>query len=144
MLKNVGDLNEYRSVVVGSAIYRGKWLPEAVDFVERNRGILQQVPVAYFLVCMTMCEPTEENHRKGLAYLDPVLKAVPQVLPVKVGTFAGALNYSNLSSPIKVIMKLKGAPEGDFRDWPAIRTWAEGLCSPLLAKTTVSCLKEGV
>jgi len=32
-----------------------------------------------------------------------------------------------------VIMKLKGAPEGDFRDWTAIRTWAEGLSSPLLA-----------
>jgi menaquinone-dependent protoporphyrinogen IX oxidase len=68
-----------------------------------------------------------------LTYLDPVLKAVPQVQPVKVGTFAGALNYSNLSSPIKVIMKLKGALEGDFRDWTAIRTWAEGLRSPLLA-----------
>ena len=133
MLKNVGDLNEYRGVVVGSAIYRGKWLPEAMDFVERNRGVLRQVPVAYFLACITMCQPTEENRRKVLAYLDPVLKAVPQVQPVKVGTFAGALNYSNLSSPIKVIMKLKGASEGDYRDWTAIRTWAEGLCSSLLA-----------
>ncbi len=133
MLKNVGGLNEYRAIVVGSAIYRGKWLPEAMDFVERNRGALQQVPVAYFLVCMTMREPTEENRRKVLAYLDPVLKAVPQVQPVKVGTFAGALNFSNLSSPIKMMMKLKGASEGDYRDWTAIRTWAEGLCSPLLA-----------
>jgi menaquinone-dependent protoporphyrinogen oxidase len=133
MLKNVGDLNEYRGVVVGTAIYRGKWLTEAVDFVERNRGVLRQVPVAYFLVCMTMREPVEENRRKALAYLDPVLKAVPQVQPVQVGAFAGALNYSNLSSPIKVIMKLKGAPEGDFRDWTAIRTWADGLGSTLLA-----------
>jgi menaquinone-dependent protoporphyrinogen oxidase len=127
MLKNVGDLNAYRGVVVGSAIYRGKWLPEAVDFVEGNGGVLRQVPVAYFLVCMTMREPTEENRRKVLAYLDPVLKAVPQVQPVKIGTFAGALNYSNLSSPEKVIMKLKGAPEGDFRRWDAIRAWATGL-----------------
>ena len=127
MLKNVGDLNEYRGAVVGSAIYRGKWLPEAVDFVERNRGVLRQVPVAYFLVCMTMREPTEGNRRKVLAYLEPVLKAVPQVQPVKIGTFAGALNYSNLSSPEKVIMKLKGAPEGDFRRWDAIRAWATGL-----------------
>jgi menaquinone-dependent protoporphyrinogen oxidase len=126
-LKNVGDLNEYRGVVVGSAIYRGKWLPEAVDLVERNRAALQQIPVAYFLVCMTMCEPTEENGRKALAYLDPVLKAVPHVRPVKVGTFAGALNYSNLSLPIKVVMKLKGAPEGDFRRWAAIRAWAGSL-----------------
>ncbi len=131
-LQNVGDLNEYRGVVVGSAIYRGKWLPEAMDFVERSRGVLRQVPVAYFLVCMTMRESTEENRRKVLAYLDPVLKAVPQVQPVKVGTFTGALNYSNLSSPIKVIMKLKGAQEGDFRDWTAIRNWADGLCSLLL------------
>ncbi len=127
MLKTVGDLNEYRAVVLGSAIYRGKWLPEAVDFVERNRGVLRQVPLAYFLVCITMCEPTEENRRKVLAYLDPVLKAVPQVQPVKVGTFAGALDYSNLSWPIKEIMKLKGAPEGDFRHWDVIRAWTTGL-----------------
>jgi menaquinone-dependent protoporphyrinogen oxidase len=127
MLKHVGDLNQYRGVVVGSAVYRGKWLPEAVDFVERNRGVLRQVPVVYFVVCITLCEPTEENRRKALAYLDPVLKAVPQVQPVKVGTFAGALNYSNLSLPMKVMMKLKGAPEGDFRRWDAIRAWATGL-----------------
>jgi len=133
MLKNVGGLNEYRGIVVGSPIYMGKWSPEAADFVERNRGVLQQVPVAYFLVCMTLREPTDENRRKVLAYLDPVLKAVPQVRPVKIGTFAGALDYSNLSSPTKVIMKLKGAPEGDFRDWAAVRAWTEGLWSPLSA-----------
>ena len=133
MLKNIRDLNPYGGVVVGSAIYRGKWLPEAVDFVERNREVLRQVPVAYFLVCTTMCKPTEKNRRKVVAYLDPVLAAVPQVQPLRIGAFAGALDYSKLSSPIKVIMKLKGAPEGDFRDWTAIRTWAEGLCSPLLA-----------
>ena len=80
-----------------------------------------------------MRKPTGEDRRKVLAYLDPVLKAVPEVQPVKVGTFAGVLDYSNLSWPIKAVMKLKGAPEGDFRDWTAIRTWAEGLCSPLLA-----------
>jgi menaquinone-dependent protoporphyrinogen oxidase len=127
MLKNVGDLNPYRGVVVGSAIYRGKWLPEAVDFVERNRGVLGQIAVAYFVVCMTMGQPTEDNRRKVLAYLDPVLKEVPQVKPVEIGTFAGALHYSNLSWPIKVIMKLKGAPEGDFRHWDVIRAWATGL-----------------
>jgi len=111
LVKNVGDLNPYRGVVVGSAIYMGKWLPEAVDFVERNRGVLRQIAVAYFLVCITMGKPTEENRRKVLAYLDPVLKEVSQVKPVAIGTFAGALDYSNLSMPMKMIMKAKGAPE---------------------------------
>ena len=127
MMKKIGDLSPYRGIVIGSAIYMGKWLPEAVNFVERNREVLRQVPVAYFLVCITMREPTEENRRKALAYLDPVLKAVPQVKPLKIGTFAGALNYSNLSWPTKVIMKLKGAPEGDFRNWDVLRAWADGL-----------------
>ena len=127
MLKNIGDLNPYRGILVGSAIYMGKWLPEAVDFVDRNRRVLGQIPVAYFLVCMTMREPTEENRRKVLAYLDPVLKKVPQVKPIEIGTFAGALHYSNISIPWKVILKLKGAPEGDFRQWDVIRAWATRL-----------------
>lgn len=39
--------------------------------------------------------------------------------------FAGALDYNNLSWLNKKILKSKGTPEGDFRDWKAIRTWAE-------------------
>ena len=34
---------------------------------------------------------------------------------------------------MKYKMGKKGVREGDFRDWTAIRTWAEGLGSPLLA-----------
>lgn len=127
LIKNIGDLSSYRGVVVGSAIYKWKWLPEAVDFVKMNREVLRRVPVAYFLVCMTMCEPTEENRRKVLAYLDPLLKEVPQVKPVRIGTFAGALRYGNLSWLEKMLMKFVGAPEGDFRDWDAIRAWANDL-----------------
>jgi len=124
LTKNVGTLSTYQGVVVGSAIYRGKWLPDAVDFVKTNREVLRRVPVAYFLVCMTMCDPTEENRRKVLAYLDPVLKTVPQVKPVGIATLAGALDYSNLSWVNKKILRFKGVPEGDFRDWAAIRAWA--------------------
>ena len=127
MLKNIGDLTPYRGAVIGSAIYMGKWLPEAVDFVQRNRGVLGQIAVAYFVVCMTMSDPTQENRRKVLAYLDPVLKEVPQVKPVEIGTFAGALHYSNVSLPWKIILKLKGVPEGDFRQWDVIRAWATRL-----------------
>ena len=127
MMKNIGDLNSYRGVLVGSAIYKGEWLPEAVDFVQRNHGVLGRIAVAYFLVCLTMRKPTEANRRTVLAYLDPVLKKVPQVKPVEIGTFAGALHYSNLSIPWKVILKLKGEPEGDFRQWDVIRAWATRL-----------------
>jgi menaquinone-dependent protoporphyrinogen oxidase len=102
----------------------GKWMPEAVDFVKKNRDVLRQVPVAYFLVCMTLVRPTEKNRAEVLSYMDPVLKAVPEIKPVGIGTFAGALDYNNLSWLNKKILKSKGSPEGDFRDWNAIRAWA--------------------
>jgi menaquinone-dependent protoporphyrinogen oxidase len=131
LIKNAINISSYQGVVIGSAIYMGKWLPEAVDFVKKNRGILRQVPVSYFLVCMTLSHPTKENLAKVLAYMDPILKAVPEVRPVGIGTFAGALDYSNLSWLNKKILKSKGTPEGDFRDWNAIRAWAR---EPVWAK----------
>lgn len=133
LIKNAGNISSYQGVVIGSAIYMGKWMPEAADFVKKNRDVLRQVPVAYFLVCMTLARPTEKNRAEVLSYTDPVLKAVPEIKPVGIGTFAGALDYNNLSWLNKKILKSKGSPEGDFRDWTAIHTWAEGLCSPLLA-----------
>jgi menaquinone-dependent protoporphyrinogen oxidase len=124
LIKNAINIGSYQGVVIGSAIYRGQWLSEAVDFIKNNREILRQLPVTYFLVCMTLSQPTEEKRAEASAYMDPVLKAVPEIRPVGIGTFAGALDYSNLSWPYKMILKSKGSPEGDFRDWNAIRDWA--------------------
>ena len=69
--------------------------------------------------------------------MEPVLNAVPEVKPMGMGFFAGALDYSKMNLMYRTVMKSKmgkkGVPEGDYRDWTAIRTWAEGLCSTLLA-----------
>ena len=131
LIRNAGNLSSYQGVVIGSAIYMGKWLSEATDFVKENREILRQVPVAYFLVCMTLSRPTEENRAKALSYMDLILKAVPEIKPVGIGAFAGAMNYDNPSWINKKILKSKGTPEGDFRDWNVIRAWAR---EPIYAK----------
>ncbi len=125
LIRNAGDLNLYQGVVVGSAIYMGKWMGEATDFVDKNRDILGRIPVAYFLVCITLAQQTEKNRAKVLSYMEPVMKAVPEVRPLGIGTFAGALDYHKISWVNKQILKAKGAPEGDFRDWNSIRTWAQ-------------------
>ena len=134
LIKNVSNISSYQAVVIGSAIYMGKWMSEAVDFLKNNRDILRQVPVAYFLVCMTLSRPTEKNRAEVLSYMDPILKAVPEIKPVGIGTFAGAMDYSNLSWLNKKILKSKGTPEGDFRDWSAIRAWARDPVGAKLAR----------
>jgi menaquinone-dependent protoporphyrinogen oxidase len=131
LIKNASNVSSYQGVVIGSAIYMGKWMSEAADFVKKNKDFLRHVPVAYFLVCMTLSQPTEKNRAEVLSYMDPILKAVPEIKPVGIGTFAGAMDYNNLSWLNKKILKSKGTPEGDFRDWNAIRTWAQ---EPVYAK----------
>ncbi|MBA4417916.1 MAG: flavodoxin [Syntrophus sp. (in: bacteria)] len=131
LIKNANNISSYQGVIIGSAIYMGKWMSEAVDFVKENKDILCKVPVAYFLVGMTLARPTEENRAKALSYMDPILKAVPEIKPVGIGTFAGTMDYNNLSWINKKILKSKGTPEGDFRDWNEIRAWAR---EPVYAK----------
>lgn len=131
LIKHVSNISSYQAVVIGSPIYRGKWMPEAVDFLEDNGDVLRQVPVAYFLVCMNLAQPSAEKRAEVSAYMERVLKAAPQLQPVGFGTFAGALHYDNLSRFNRRILKSKGVPEGDFRDWNAIGAWAR---DPVWAK----------
>jgi len=57
-------------------------------FREGNSEVLRQIPVAYFLVCMTLREPTEENRAKVLAYLTCL--SIPEIKPIGNWRFAGA------------------------------------------------------
>jgi len=126
LTKNASQLDSYHGVVVGSPVYAGNWLSAAIDFLKTNSDALSKVPVAYFQVCMTVRQQTEKNMKKAVAYLDSVLKEIPQIKPVATGIFAGAVDYSKLSAIEKRILKFRGVPEGDFRDWQAIQAWAAG------------------
>ncbi len=137
LVKNVGDLSSYQAAVIGSPTRVASWWPEAISFVEKHKKAFSRIPVAYFLTCLALVKDTEESRRIARSYMDPVLKAVPDLKPVDMGLFAGALDYSKMNLMYRTVMKSKmgkkGVPEGDYRDWTTIRTWAEGLCSPLLA-----------
>jgi menaquinone-dependent protoporphyrinogen oxidase len=131
---DTNDLSNYEAVIVGSAIRMGRWLPEAVDFVKKHRDTLSRVHTAYFVVCNTMKDDTPENRKKVLAYLDPVRKAAPNIEPVDTGLFAGVVDFSKLSFMDKSMLKVRGASEGDFRNWVAIKKWATDIAPMLLDK----------
>jgi menaquinone-dependent protoporphyrinogen oxidase len=127
-MKDVIDVSAYRAVIVGSAVYRLNLLPEAVKFVEANRQVLNRVPVAYFVVCGTLQEDTPEKREKAAAFLTP-LREMAQ--PVNEGLFGGRIDYSKVSLLEQLIVRVLGSKEGDWRDWDAIQTWAEGLSTAL-------------
>lgn len=133
LVENVKDLGPYQAVIVGSAVRRGKWLPEATAFVKSNQDTLSRLPIAYFVVCMTMKDDTPENRDKALAYLDPVRKDAPRIRPAVVGLFPGVLDFSKLSFLNQSIFKAKGVSEGDYRNLAAEKGWASNLGPSLVA-----------
>lgn len=129
--KQARDVGAYDAVILGSAARMGKLLPGAAHFAQRNQRALQSVPVAYFFVGMTMMEDTPEHRAEAAAYLDP-LREVAQ--PVSVGLFGGKVDFDTLSPVMRSMLSMgEGVPEGDWRDWEAIRAWAEELVPQLSA-----------
>ncbi len=125
----VHEIKGYDAVVVGSAIRMGHWLPEAVVFVQAHRETLSHIPTAYFLVSGFLRDDTPEMRRKVLAYLDPVRKILE---PTSIGMFAGKMDYSKMDGLDRSIAEGVSSSRGDWRNWEAIRGWAQGL-QPILA-----------
>lgn len=120
---SVKDIESYQAVIIGGAIRAGSWLGKG--FVEKNKAFLSKIPVAYFLVCMTLCKDTQENRVTTEKYLESVRNIVK---PIDEGFFAGKMDYSKLGFFARFIVKnMVKTPEGDFRNWDLISQWAKDL-----------------
>jgi menaquinone-dependent protoporphyrinogen oxidase len=114
------------AVVLGSAIYAGSWRDEAVAFADVHKGALAGMPVWLF-----SSEPLgekvddEEKQPRQLAALTKNLH------PREHRIFFGALDKSKLGFGERMMVKAVKAPDGDFRDWDAIRGWADDIATSL-------------
>ena len=125
-IEETDSIAGYDAVVCGSAIYMGNWLPEAYRFIDRHHQALARVPVWLF-------------SSGPLGETDPQPVGDPVRLPGLMDTtgarehrmFVGKLDKSELGFMEKLATKVVKAPEGDFRDWEAIRAWAREIATML-------------
>ncbi len=121
------SLDGYQAVLMGSAIRMGSWLPEAVDCIRQNQAALNQLPTSIFTVHMLNYRDDETSRTARQAYTAPVRELLPSADEI---FFRGKLDYQTLSFFDRMIAKAVANPNdppGDFRDWDAIRGWAEDL-----------------
>ncbi len=123
VVQNVGEVDSvaaYNGIVIGSSIRIGRWLPEAVACLELIKTEVGERPVAYFTTCLTMIDDTKENRQTVLDYMEPLLvKIAPNIKPIGLGLFAGSLD------PERQAIMVGDGPQGDYRNWEAIRAWAQ-------------------
>ena len=133
-VQSVKTLDGYDAVVLGSAIHGGKWLPEAVEFLQANRTRLNQAPTAFFLVGLMANKKSESDQRLVGQFLEAERALVK---PVAEGRFVGAMFIKNYPGFTGLGMRFfiaycgLGLRGGDFRNPAAIRAWADRV-RPLL------------
>lgn len=118
----VNDLSSYRAVVLGSAVYMGRWRKEAAVFLKDNEKVLAEQ-----LTWLFSSGPTGEGSPVELMkgwYFPSALKSIAdRIKPRGTALFHGVLNMKKLNLVEKWLIKNVKSPVGDFRDWDAIASW---------------------
>lgn len=117
---------DYDAIVAGSAIYIGNWMGEAKAYVDRHHEQLAQRPVWLF-----SSGPLGEDYPEDMGKPQNLDELMSQTGARDHQVFVGRLDKSELGLGERVISRAVKAPEGDFRDWDAIRAWARQIAATL-------------
>ena len=126
-VKEVTNLDSYQAIVIGSAVHSGKWMPEALAFIQKHQNTLRYIPSAIFQVCLMLAANNEQYKTFVPDWLSPVRS---QIRPVAEGSFAGALwpdKYSKVTEKLglRIFLATIKLKAGDYRDWNEIQRWSE-------------------
>lgn len=119
----VRSLAGYDAVVLGAALYIGRWHRDALLFLQRHRVELANIPVAIFALGPLHTDEKEWQEAQG--QLDQQLAKKSWLVPVSVKLFGGVIDPTKLHFPFNRM------PAGDARDWTVIRAWAAKLAALL-------------
>jgi menaquinone-dependent protoporphyrinogen oxidase len=157
-LNKIRSLEAYDGVVVGGPMIMG-WHRVALSFLKKHRDTFQHIPLAVFVMAMSLTQTGEtsldgvpvyidenlpqppqkigsltfrERYARLANYLQPILSATRPVKPVSIGVFGGRLEYGRLKWwAVLFAMLIIRAPAGERRNWTVIRSWAAALPAAL-------------
>lgn len=138
-VEEIERLDGYDAVVLGGAAYMYHWLKPAVRFAKKHRAELSSRPVWLFSSGPLGTDRVDAEGNDVLEGAKPKefdeLTALLQ--PRGEQIFFGA--YDPEAPPLSISERLtrlmpaarEAFPVGDFRDWEAIRAWAEQIAADL-------------
>lgn len=121
----VGSVDDYDAVVLGSAVYMGRWLEPARKLAEGRAGDLSG-KATWLFSSGPVGQPLQPDE-------DPVdVAGIMQATGAREHrVFPGKLDKGTLGFTERAVVLAFRAPEGDFRDWEAVRSWAGSIADAL-------------
>ena len=124
-VETAGDVAPFEAIVLGSAVYMGRWLAPARDWALRQADVLKNRPVWLFSSGPIGDPLKPEGDPTDAAELSASLRAKEHK------RFGGRLDKSQLSFGEKAVIWGVGAEEGDFRPWSDIAAWGARIAQEL-------------
>jgi menaquinone-dependent protoporphyrinogen oxidase len=129
-LEQITSLDGFDAVVLGSAIYMGRWLRAAREFVSEHEAELSAMPV--WLFSSGPLGPPDRLIPLGESADTDRIAELVGARGHRV--FAGRLERASLGFAERAAAKAVHAPDGDCRDWAAVDSFAGEITSELSAE----------
>jgi len=117
----------FDAVVLGSAVYAGRWLDPARQYAASYADVLRSRPVWLFSSGPIGEPPFPTDQPHDVAPISELTGAREHRL------FPGRLDKSRLTFGERAMVTAMRAPLGDFRDWDAVDAWAAEIAAAVSA-----------
>ena len=139
--RQAADPAGYDAAVIGSAAYYFHWMKPAASFVRRNARALANRPVWLFSSGPLGPKDKHDQGRDLREFLEPkeIAKFRETLKPRDHRVFFGAMDSAKLGFLHRLVYKLPANrdnalfPQGDFRNWTEIDSWAATIAHSLKA-----------
>ena len=130
-----GDPAVYQAVVLGSAVYIGRWRKDAAKFLRDNEKALAERPVWLFN-SGPLGEGDAAEQAGDLGFPKGLRPIADRIKVRDIAVFHGAVDLQKLNPLERWMFKNVKSPIGDFRDWNAIAAWAAAIAAELTQGST--------
>jgi menaquinone-dependent protoporphyrinogen oxidase len=127
--EGLGELASGEPVALGSPIYMGRWRNEARAVVARLADEPPGRPIWLFTL-----GPLGDPPKPDDAGPEEEVERFAAERAIDHTLFNGKLDRSLLNRRERLAVRAVKAPEGDFRDWPAIGAWADQISDALFER----------
>lgn len=113
-------------IVLGSAVYMGRWLKPARKLAARLAAESREAPLWLFSV-----GPIGEPPKPEVPPVEALVGAELAGAARGYRLFPGRLERESLGRLERIAVDAQKAPDGDFRDWEAVESWVGKIAAAL-------------
>jgi menaquinone-dependent protoporphyrinogen IX oxidase len=124
------DPTEFDAVVLGSAVYVGRWREDARHYAAEHAAVLRRRPVWLFSSGPIGAPPFPADEPYDAEPVSQLVTARGHRV------FPGRLDKKLLTFGERAMVTAMRAPVGDSRDWDAVASWAEEIATALSLERT--------